>query len=120
MIPLLLNDGINNLAFHQPTMMPSTLPIMHFLLFLFLASPACASFTAKWCNKYFCLDASLPAQPNAEITYALAARTHDMPGWLAIGTGYEMNGSKMWIVWPDQVGGCVLSERDGVSLFESR
>jgi hypothetical protein len=66
------------------------------LAFLLLFPSALASFTAKWCNKYFCLDADLPAQPHAEITYALAARTDDM-GWLAVGTGYEMNGSKMWI-----------------------
>ncbi|KAI5450295.1 hypothetical protein NCC49_003206 [Naganishia albida] len=79
------------------------------LLFLTFATASLSSLSAKWCNDYFCLDASSSL---AEITYALTARVDDL-GWIAVGTGYTMDGSKMFLLYPAPDGTCVLSERDG-------
>lgn len=81
------------------------------LLFLTFATASLSSLSAKWCNDYFCLDASSSL---AEITYALTARVDDL-GWIAVGTGCTMDGSKMFLLYPAPDGTCVLSERDGVS-----
>lgn len=58
-----------------------------------------------------------------EVTYALVSRAEEgVRGWLAVGVGHQMKGGKIWVTWPGsssevggQAGGCVLSERDGVS-----
>ncbi|KAJ9093778.1 hypothetical protein QFC19_008221 [Naganishia cerealis] len=68
-----------------------------------------------WCNQYLCLAATRTAD---HVTYTVAARTTAVEGWLAVGTGHRMGGSKMWLVYPSAGAGtggnCVLSERDGI------
>lgn len=83
------------------------------MLALLLLAPLVAASTAKWCNQYLCLSASLAAE---QVTYHVSARTADV-GWLGIGTGYGMAGSRMVVLWHGTDDACLISERDGVSLL---
>jgi hypothetical protein len=75
-----------------------------------------ATHTANWCNQYFCIAAQLDASQDVTslqtVTFQVDAR-RDV-GWLGIGTGYGMEGSKIVLLWKGDEG-CVASERDGVS-----
>lgn len=81
-----------------------------FGFFVALATVADAASSARWCNEHLCLDA---LAVSGELAFAVNAKTQ--VGYIAIGTGSVMDGSKMWILYPGD-DGCVLSERDGVSL----
>lgn len=103
---------------------------------VFALEVATASYTANWCNQYFCITAhldtshqktssqtvtSLQAGTSSQagtspqsVTFHISAR-RDV-GWLGVGTGYGMEGSKMVLLWKG-LDGCITSERDGVSCF---
>jgi hypothetical protein len=93
---------------------PSFLLLAPFVLAIEFA--IAATHTANWCNQYFCISAQLDSSQDVTslqtVTFQVDARRE--VGWLGVGTGYGMDGSKMVLLWKGNEG-CIASERDGVS-----
>ncbi|GHJ87043.1 hypothetical protein NliqN6_3445 [Naganishia liquefaciens] len=78
------------------------------LLLLLCAPLALASHSASWCNRVFCIHATHDDAPL--VRYEVEARVP--VGWIGVGSGYKMRGSRMVVLWRGQEG-CIISERDG-------
>ncbi|KAJ7587082.1 CBD9-like protein [Mycena floridula] len=69
----------------------------------------------KKCNSYMCIGAVLNG---STVTYTLSSTGKMTPGWMAIGSGSNMKGSSMVIMWSNFDGSITLSQRKATGKSE--